>query len=119
MSALFWMGCQPQHSSSDLAAVVANPEAFLDRKPVAQLNLKAQQLLENGQPEAAIARLESALDLSANEPATLYNLAIAYEKAGYPLKSARTFEQLLALNPQQGSRLNPAEIHKSLGVLYE
>ncbi|MEB3205846.1 MAG: hypothetical protein VKK59_00685, partial [Vampirovibrionales bacterium] len=42
-----------------------------------------------------------------------------YEKAGYPLKSARTFEQLLALNPQQGSRLNPAEIHKSLGVLYE
>jgi tetratricopeptide (TPR) repeat protein len=112
-------GCQPQGPETNGSGLPVNPEALLDRKPVAQLNLKAQELLQNGQAEAAIARLESALDLAPQEPGTLYNLAIAYEKAGHPLESVKAFEQLLTLNPNQGPQLNPSEIHKSLGVLYE
>ncbi|MEB3245428.1 MAG: tetratricopeptide repeat protein [Vampirovibrionales bacterium] len=108
--ALVFAGCQP-------ASQLANdPEGVLDRKPVAELNLKAQALLQAGDAKAAIARLESALDLAPNDPGTLYNLALSYEQSGESARSIALFEQLLQLNAPGIPKLN---VHKSLGVLYE
>jgi predicted Zn-dependent protease len=81
---------------------------------VADLNAKAQVLLQQGDAPAAIARLESARDLSPEEPNTLFNLAVAYLTADQPEKAIPLLEKLDHEQKLTGKKLN-----QTLGVAYE
>ena len=82
---------------------------------IAGLNQKAQSLMQNGQTDTAIQRLESALDLNPAEVNTRYNLALAYQKKG-DLDKAIPLLETLCLKP--GS-LDMNKILLSLGQVYE
>lgn len=62
---------------------------------IADLNTKAQAMLQNGDTKGAVSRLESARDLNPKEPLTMYNLAIAYEQNGDSEKSIALFQEML------------------------
>jgi tetratricopeptide (TPR) repeat protein len=87
-------------------------------RSIADLNQKAQQLLQQGDAAGAVSRLESALDLNPEEPLTLHNLAIAYEAKGDYDRSIQSFEKLLTLK-SLGSGLDAKRIKQSLAVVYE
>lgn len=91
-----------------------NQEQMVYQRPVAVLNQKAKQLMDGGQPQDAIGRLESALDLMPGEPTTMFNLGIAYQQAEQYEKALATFDELVKGNPP-----NKAEILKSMGIVYE
>lgn len=77
------------------------------------LNLKAKQLMEQGDVDGAIGRLESINDLNPKYPQTHYNLGIAYYKKGEFDKAINSLNQSLKLD----SKL--ADAYYSLGVIYE
>ena len=89
-------------------------EQMVYQRPVAELNAKAKQLMDGGQPQEAIGRLESALDLLPDEPATKYNLAVAYQQAGQYDQSLALFDDLLKHNEGDKNTLL-----KSMAVTYE
>jgi outer membrane protein assembly factor BamD (BamD/ComL family) len=62
---------------------------------IADLNQKAQAMLEAGDTQGAVNRLEAARDLNPKEPMTNYNLAIAYEKNSDSEKAIALFEEIL------------------------
>jgi tetratricopeptide (TPR) repeat protein len=62
---------------------------------IADLNQKAQTMLEAGDTQGAVNRLEAARDLNPKEPMTNYNLAIAYEKNSDSEKAIALFKEIL------------------------
>ena len=97
-----------------LAMSGCKQEDIVYQKSLADLNAKAQQMLQSGDVDGAISRLESAHDLEPNEPTTTFNLAIAYQMKGDYDKSIALFTQLLKTPGQ-----DQAEIHKNLAITYE
>lgn len=83
-------------------------------KAVAELNAKAQALLQQGQTEDAVARLESAYDLNPEQLDTLRNLAIAYQANGQYQEAADKY-RLLA----EKDTANAAQWLQSLGIALE
>jgi tetratricopeptide (TPR) repeat protein len=82
---------------------------------IAGLNQKAHNLMQNGQVDLAIQRLESALDLNPAEVNTRYNLALAYQKKG---DLDKAIPQLETLSLEPGT-LDVNKIYLSLGQIYE
>jgi tetratricopeptide (TPR) repeat protein len=76
----------------------------------------ARALLALGEPAAAIANLQSALQLTPNDRGLLALLAEAFEKAGLLEDARATLEQLLTLAPTDGSVLRAlANVFAALG----
>jgi tetratricopeptide (TPR) repeat protein len=84
------------------------------QRSIAELNQKAQVLMQSGDIDGAIARLEAAHDLEPDEPNTTHNLAIAYQTKGDYDKAITLFTQLM---DKPGT--DKAELYKALGVTYE
>lgn len=84
------------------------------QRSMAELNQKAQVMMNAGDYDGAIARLEAAHDLQPEEPTTTYNLAIAYQMKGDYDKAIATFQQVMG---KPG--INQAEVQKALGISYE
>jgi predicted Zn-dependent protease len=81
---------------------------------IADLNQRAQGMLASGQVEQAIGRLEAAHDLNPDEPATLFNLAVAYQTKGELEKAIPLLETL-----EQKGTFQPDAVKKTLGMVYE
>ncbi|OGI27624.1 MAG: hypothetical protein A2287_09080 [Candidatus Melainabacteria bacterium RIFOXYA12_FULL_32_12] len=77
------------------------------------LNLKAKQLIDSGDIDGAIGRLESINDLNPAFPQTHYNLGIAYYKKGEFDKAVKSLNEAVRLDPKLG------DAYYSLGVIYE
>lgn len=73
--------------------------ACINRFAVQELNNNAKELLAQGKTEAAIARLESSIDLDATVFETHYNLAVAYIKANDYDKALKALDKVKELNP--------------------
>ena len=84
------------------------------KKSMGELNQKAQAMMNSGDVDGAVSRLEAAHDLDPNEPLTTHNLAIAYQMQGNYDKAIEMFQ---SLTDKPG--LDHAEIYKSLGISYE
>ena len=80
---------------------------------VQELNKKAQDYINNGQTEEAIARLEASIDLDNTIYETDYNLAVAYIKADKNDKAEEALNKVLELNPDF------ADAYYSKAVIYE
>jgi tetratricopeptide (TPR) repeat protein len=89
-------------------------EDVVYKRSIAELNTRAMQRMNSGDVAGAICRLESALDLGPNEPATLNNLAIAYQTAGHLDQAIPLLEKLLTVNG-----VDKPQILRSLGIAYE
>lgn len=89
-------------------------EDLVHQKSLAELNTKARQMLQAGDVNGAVARLEAAHDLSPEEPNTAFNLAVAYQMQGSHDKAIALFLQLLDKPGQDKS-----EIQRNLGITYE
>jgi tetratricopeptide (TPR) repeat protein len=90
------------------------PEAVVLGKAVAILNNKAQGYMQNGQPAAAVARLEAARDLNPQQVATLQNLAVAYQENGQYQQAADTYKELMTATPS-----NEAQWLEKQGIAFE
>ncbi|EKE04368.1 MAG: hypothetical protein ACD_20C00085G0025 [uncultured bacterium] len=77
------------------------------------LNLRAKALIDSGDIDGAIGRLESINDLNPNFPQTHYNLGIAYNKKGEFDKAIKFLNEATKLNPKF------ADAYYSLAVIYE
>lgn len=66
---------------------------------VQKLNEKAAELMQQGDVDGAIARLESIQDLNPNFPQTNYNLGIAYKEKKQYEKSELYLERAIELKP--------------------
>lgn len=84
------------------------------QRSIAELNQKAQVMMQSGDVDGAIARLEAAHDLEPDEPNTMHNLAIAYQTKGDYDKAIPLFTQLM-----DKPGMDKAELYKALGVTYE
>ena len=89
-------------------------EQVVYQRPVAELNQKAKQLMNDGQAQAAVGRLEAALDLLPGEPTTLNNLAVAYQQNRQYQKSLALFEDLL-----KTGKADKATMIKNMGIVHE
>ncbi|MCR5261115.1 MAG: tetratricopeptide repeat protein [Candidatus Gastranaerophilales bacterium] len=87
--------------------------ACVNRFAVQELNNNAKELLSQGKVDAAIARLESSIDLDESIFETHYNLAVAYIEAKKYDKALASLEKVKQLNPDF------AEAYHSMGVCYE
>jgi len=77
------------------------------------LNQRAIELMNEGNVDGAIARLESITDLNPNFAETYYNLGVAYHKKGDFKKS------ITALNKAIKLKKDFPEAYYTLGVVYE
>jgi len=84
------------------------------QRSLSELNQKAQAMMNAGDYEGAVSRLEAAHDLQPEEPTTTYNLAIAYQMKGDYDKAIATFQQVM-----DKPGINKAEVLKGLGISYE
>jgi tetratricopeptide (TPR) repeat protein len=91
-----------------------NQQDLVYQKSLAELNTKAQAMLQAGDVNGAVSRLEAAHDLAPDEPNTTMNLAVAYQMQGNHDKAIMLFQQLLD-KPGQ----DKADIEKNLGITYE
>ena len=73
--------------------------ACVNNLAIQELNNKAQEYMEKGDAESAIARLEASLDLDGNVFETRYNLGIAYLDAKKYDKAKEMFEKATELKP--------------------
>ena len=80
---------------------------------VQTLNDKAKELMNKGNIDGAIGRLESINDLNPNYPQTHYNLGIAYYKKGDYEKAVNSLNQAIKLDNKL------ADAYYVLGVIYE
>lgn len=80
---------------------------------IKKLNQKAIELMNAGNVDGAISRLESINDLNPNFPETNYDLGIAYEKKGNYAKA------IIYLNKAVSLRKDFADAYYSMGVVYE
>jgi tetratricopeptide (TPR) repeat protein len=91
--------------------------SLVHQRSMAELNQKAQMLMQAGDTAGAVARLESAHDLEPNEPNTAYNLAMAYQSLGRFDQAIGVFTQILD-KPVPGGP-EPAEVRKAMGITWE
>lgn len=89
------------------------------QRSISELNEKAQSMMQAGDYDGAISRLESAHDLEPNEPNTTYNLAVAYQARGQYEKAIAIFDELLRNPGPDNSPMSSAQIHKNMGITYE
>ncbi len=87
------------------------------QRSIAELNQKAQVMMQSGDYAGAVARLESAHDLEPEEPNTAYNLGMAYQSMGRFDQAIGIFTQILD-KPQSGGP-EAAEVRKALGITWE
>ncbi|MBQ2644065.1 tetratricopeptide repeat protein [bacterium] len=87
--------------------------ACINRFAVQELNNNAKELLAKGQTEAAIARLESSIDLDESIFETHYNLAVAYMQAKLYDKALKALEKVQELKPDF------ADTYHSIAVINE
>ena len=73
--------------------------ACVNNLAIQELNNKAQEYMEKGDAESAIARLEASLDLDGNVFETRYNLGIAYLDAKKYDKAKEMLEKAIELKP--------------------
>ena len=73
--------------------------ACVNNLAIQELNNKAQEYMEKGDVESAIARLEASLDLDGNVFETRYNLGIAYLDAKKYDKAKEMLEKAIELKP--------------------
>lgn len=85
---------------------------------IADLNQKAQAMLEAGDTQGAVNRLEAARDLNPKEPMTNYNLAIAYEKNSDSEKAIALFEEILE-SKSYPNGVTEAGLKKNLAITLE
>lgn len=87
--------------------------ACTTRMDIQTLNNRAMQLMNSGDTDGAIARLESINDLDPNYAQTHYNLGIAYY-------NKKQYQKALG-QLQDATRINPklADAYFTLGVIYE
>ena len=84
--------------------------ACVNNLAIQELNNKAQEYMEKGDVESAIARLEASLDLDGNVFETRYNLGIAYLDAKKYDKAKEMLEKAIELKPDN------ADTYYSLAV---
>jgi tetratricopeptide (TPR) repeat protein len=89
-------------------------EQVVYQRSMADLNQKAQAMMQAGDYAGAVSRLEAAHDLQPEEPNTMHNLAVAYQMNGNYDKAIVLFTKLLDKNG-----MDKAEMHKNLGIAYE
>jgi tetratricopeptide (TPR) repeat protein len=89
------------------------------QRSMAELNQKAQTMMQAGDYEGAVSRLEAAHDLQPDEPNTTFNLAIAYQTKGDYQKAVALFNQLLQKPGPDDSPMSKPEIQKALGITTE
>ncbi len=87
--------------------------ACVNRFAVQELNNNAKELLAAGKIDAAIARLESSIDLDESVYETHYNLAVAYIQAKEYDKALKSLEKVKELNPEF------ADLYHSIAVVNE
>ena len=92
---------------------------IVHQRSMAELTQKAQSMMQAGDYAGAVARLESAHDLQPEDVRTTFNLAVAYQMQGNNDKAIEFFNQLLQKPGIEQGGINPAELHKNLGVCYE
>lgn len=80
---------------------------------IQKLNNKAAELMQQGDIDGAIGRLESIQDLNPNFPPTNYNLGLAYKEKGDYDKSIHYLTKAVELKPDL------YQAHLSLTVIYE
>lgn len=99
----------------------SNSQDVVHQKSVMVLNQRAQTLLNAGDMQGAIGRLEAAHDLLPNEPRTVNNLAVAYSQSGQFDKAVALYTELLEKPPAPGDKegLKPQQIQIGLGTAYE
>ena len=73
--------------------------ACVNNLAIQELNNKAQEYMEKGDPDSAICRLEASLDLDDSVFETRYNLGIAYLNAKKFDKAVETLRKATELNP--------------------
>ena len=84
--------------------------ACVNNLAIQELNNKAQEYMDKGDTESAIARYEASLDLDGNVFETRYNLGIAYLDAKKYDKAKEMFEKAIELKPDN------ADTYYSLAV---
>jgi len=94
-------------------------ENMVHQRSISELNQKAQAMMQAGDYDGAISRLEAAHDLEPEEPNTTYNLAVAYQTKGEYQKAIVLFNTLLEKPGPDGSPMSAAELHKNMGITYE
>lgn len=87
--------------------------ACMNRFAVQELNNNAKELLAQGKVEAAIARLESSVDLDEKVFESHYNLAVAYMEAKMYDKALSSLEKVKELKPDF------ADLYHSVAVCNE
>ncbi len=99
----------------------ASGESVVHQKSVMVLNQKAQTLLEAGDIQGAVSRLESAHDLIPNEPNTVNNLAVAYTQMAQYDKAVALYSELLEKPPAPDEKtgLSKDQLAIGLGTAYE
>jgi tetratricopeptide (TPR) repeat protein len=98
-----------------MVAMTGCGEKSVHNPSIAALNQKAQMLIQGGQVDLAIQRLDVALDLNPDEPITRFNLAVAYQAQNNFDKAITVLEGLLA----KPNGLDPNKLHLVLGQVYE
>jgi len=86
--------------------VISNPD-------IQTLNQKAIELMNSGDVEGAIARLESINDLNSNFPQNHYNLGVAYYKNEDYEKSIESLKKAISLDK------NIADAYYTIGLAYQ
>jgi len=79
--------------------------ATLPRMEAKMLQEQSGHLLENGQDEAAIERLEAAVNLNTDDPWLNFSLANLYARHRQPEKGRALFDALLARQPKDAESL--------------
>ena len=96
-----------------LLFVSLSTSGCVNKFAIQELNKKAQEYMNNGKTEDAIARLESSIDLDNSIFETYYNLAVAYMKADKADKAGEALKKVFELNPDF------ADSYYTMAVIFE
>lgn len=97
-----------------LSGCTAGGGEIAHQRSIAELNQKAQQMMNAGDIDGAIGRLESAHDLEPENVRTSYNLATAYQMKGDHAKAVDVFKTLV-----DKPGLEASDIYRGMGISHE